>query len=208
MDGVRGWFAVTQPRDDNGAYGVKMPKKDDRSRKSEEQVLTPGGIRPRSAVRHVNPCEVVEGAGAALNSDGRLAVFGIGSDSDLYNIWQTARMPGRRAAGTSSPENQVRLLRVNSGPEFAIGVSDAKPRTTDDRPRGKRRACATSATRIAPDARPRAHSGWDLRTKDGGRRQALPAGQRPDCRRDCRPADLAGTPGWRSHADAAARINR
>ncbi len=30
----------------------------------------------------------------ALNSDGPLEVFGISSDSDLYNIWQTAPHSG------------------------------------------------------------------------------------------------------------------
>jgi hypothetical protein len=34
---------------------------------------------------------------AALHSDGRLEVFGIGSDDDLSNIWQRAAHSGPRS---------------------------------------------------------------------------------------------------------------
>jgi len=66
-------------------------------------------MRAKSAVHHVEPGHMVTGEGkivgvgapenmpagmsppdkAADNGDGRLEVFGIGSDRSMYNMWQT-----------------------------------------------------------------------------------------------------------------------
>src|SRR6516225_4066200 len=126
-----------------------MPKKDDKSRESEEQVLTPGGMRPRSAVRHVKPGEVVEGTGTSSQIEDEPATMRPGTAMQETGRQESAGAglsggAGDEPAGMrpeSSEPSQAALSATGAGGAGGAG----------DEPPGMRPASMALDVRAAPE---------------------------------------------------------
>ena len=159
-----------------------MPKKDDKSRESEEQVLTPGGMRPRSAVRHVKPGEVVEGAGTPSQIEDEPATMRPGSAMQEAGRQESAGvgLPGGASdepAGMRPESSKPSQAAASQAALSATGAGGAGG--AGDEPPGMRPASMALDLRAAPEQAEVAAADLVL-TPGGYRHQSLVHHIEPD----------------------------